>query len=107
MHRVLEEWYELKTKQVFKELKAVRDFLYKKGCKVEKQSSDEFMTSYFILFRGIDEIRNYANLAIRNWVSEEMKRLLGLKFPEILYVKQFLFRKFHLLCTQRRYQKRI
>lgn len=38
------------------------------------------MTYYFILFRGYDEIRSYGNIALRNWVSEEMKRILGMKY---------------------------
>lgn len=80
MHRALDAWYELNINQVFNELKATRDYLYKKGCKIEKQGSDEFMTEYFILFRGMDETRNYSNIALRNWVGEEMKRLLGLEY---------------------------
>lgn len=80
MHRVLDAWYELKINQVFNELKANRDFLYKKGCKVEKQSTDDFMTNYFILFRGYDETRSYSNIALRNWVAQEMKRLLGMQY---------------------------
>ncbi|MGN7478925.1 hypothetical protein ACTHOQ_13840 [Solibacillus silvestris] len=80
MHHALDAWYDLKINQVFKELKAARDYLYKKGCKVEKKKSDEFFTEYYILFRGVEETRNYANLALRNWVSEEMKRLLGMEY---------------------------
>lgn len=80
MKDVVEEWYNSKINDTFQEFKKLRDFLYKKGCKIEKQKSDDFMTYYFILFRGYDETRSYSNIALRNWVSEEMKRVLGMKF---------------------------
>ena len=80
MRDVVEEWYNSKINETFQEFKKLRDFLYKKGCKIEKQKSDDFMTYYFILFRGYDETRSYSNIALRNWVSEEMKRVLGMKF---------------------------
>lgn len=80
MKDVFEEWYNSKINETFQELKNLRDFLYKKGCKIEKQKSDEMMTYYFVLFRGYDETRSYSNIALRNWVSEEMKRLLGMKY---------------------------
>ncbi|WP_342575527.1 hypothetical protein MHH37_06725 [Solibacillus sp. FSL K6-1781] len=80
MKDVVEEWYNSKINETFQEFKKLRDFLYKKGCKIDKQKSDEMMTYYFILFRGYDETRSYSNIALRNWVSEEMKRLLGMKY---------------------------
>lgn len=80
MGDVLEAWYDSKINETFQEFKKLRDSLYKKGCKIEKQKSDEFMTYYFILVRGYDETRSYSNIALRNWVSEEMKRLLGMKY---------------------------
>ncbi|MER2028877.1 MAG: hypothetical protein ABS903_06865 [Solibacillus sp.] len=80
MRDVLEEWYNSKINDTFQEFKKLRDFLYKKGCKIEKHKSDEMMTYYFILFRGYDETRSYSNIALRNWVAEEMKRLLGMKY---------------------------
>lgn len=80
MKDVIDAWYESKINETFQEFKKLRDFLYKKGCKIEKQKSDDFMTYYFILFRGHDETRSYSNIALRNWVSEEMKRVLGMKY---------------------------
>ena len=80
MHAVLDQWYEEKINQVFKEQKAVHDFLYKLGCKIDKVSSDEFLTEYQILYRGSMETRSYGNIALRNWVSQEMKRLLGMPY---------------------------
>ena len=80
MKDVFEAWYESKINETFQEFKKLRDFLYKKGCKIDKQKSDEMMTYYFILFRGYDETRSYSNIALRNWVSEEMKRVLGMKY---------------------------
>lgn len=80
MHSVLEEWYDEKINQVFKEQKEVRDFLYKLGCKIDKLSTDEFATEYQILYRGRVETRRYGNIALRNWVSQEMRRLLGMPY---------------------------
>lgn len=80
MGKILEEWYDIKINETFQDLKKLRDVLYKKGCKVEKQKSDDFMTGYFILFRGTNETRNYSNIALRNWVSQEMKRVLGMEY---------------------------
>lgn len=80
MGTVLEEWYNSKINETFQEFIKLRVFLYTKGCKIEKQKSDDFMTYYFILFRGYDETRSYSNIALRNWVSEEMKRVLGMKY---------------------------
>ena len=80
MKDVFDAWYNSTINETFQEFKKFRDSLYKKGCKIEKQNSDEMMTYYFILFRGYDETRSYSNIALRNWVSEEMKRVLGMKY---------------------------
>lgn len=83
MGKILEEWYDIKINETFQDFKKLKDTLYKKGCKVEKQKSDDFMTGYFILFRGTNETRNYSNIALRNWVSQEMKRVLGMEYRTI------------------------
>lgn len=62
MGDILGVWYDSKINETFQEFKKVRDYLYKKGCKIEKQKSDEFMSYYFILFRGFDETRSYGNI---------------------------------------------
>lgn len=80
MGKILEEWYDLKINETFQEFKKLKDYLYKKGCKIEKHSSDDFMTRYFVLFRGMDETRSYNNFALRNWVTEEMRRVLGMEY---------------------------
>lgn len=80
MGKIIEEWYDLKINETFQEFKKTKDFLYKKGCKIEKQKSDEFMSYYFILFRGFNETRSYGNIALRNWVAQEMKKILGMKY---------------------------
>lgn len=80
MGKIFEEWYDAKINEAFQEFKKMKDFLYKKGCKVEKKTSDDFITEYFILFRGMNETRSYGNIALRNWVSQEMKRVLGMKY---------------------------
>lgn len=83
MGKILEEWYDLKINETFQEFKKMKDYLYKKGCKIEKQKSDDFMSYYFILFRGFEETRSYGNIALRNWVSQEMKRVLGMEYRTI------------------------
>lgn len=80
MGNILEEWYDQNINEIFHEFKKTKDYLYKQGCKIEKKSSDDFMTYYFVLFRGFDETRSYGNIALRNWVAQEMKRLLGMKY---------------------------
>ncbi|WP_336046642.1 hypothetical protein [Solibacillus ferritrahens] len=80
MGKILEEWYDQKSNETFQDLKKLRDYLYKQGCKIEKQRSDEFVTEYFVLFRGVTETRTYTNIAIRNWVSQEMRRVLGMEY---------------------------
>lgn len=80
MHTALDKWYEMKINEVFNELKSNRNFLYKKGCKIEKLRKDDFATEYQVLFRGKSETRRYVNIALRNWVQEEMKRVLGMEF---------------------------
>lgn len=80
MGNVLEEWYDSKINEIFHEFKKMKDSLYKKGCKIDKQKSDDMMTYYFILYRGYEETRSYGNIALRNWVAQEMKRVLGMKY---------------------------
>lgn len=80
MGKILEEWYDQKCHETFQDLKKLRDYLYKQGCKIEKQRSDEFVTDYFVLFRGVTETRTYTNIAIRNWVTQEMRRVLGMEY---------------------------
>lgn len=46
MGDILEEWYNSKINETFQEFKGLSDYLYKKGCKIEKHSSDEFITKY-------------------------------------------------------------
>jgi len=80
MAEVLKDWYDLKINETFHDFKKQKDDLYKKGCKIEKHQSDDFMTEYFILFRSKTESRRYNNHALRNWVTEEMRRILGMDY---------------------------
>lgn len=80
MAEIIKEWYDLKINKTFQDFKKLKDVLYKKGCKIEKHQSDDFMTEYFILFRGKTETRRYNNYALRNWVTEEMRRVLGMEY---------------------------
>ncbi|MER1958213.1 MAG: hypothetical protein ABS942_12605 [Solibacillus sp.] len=80
MAPVFDQWYDMQSKRVFEDMKANRDLLYKAGCKVEKTGADDLVTEYTILFRGHSEVRRYSNIAIRNGVMEETKRLLGIEY---------------------------
>lgn len=62
----MQDWYAIKINQVFTEQKEVHDYLYKLGCKIDKVSSDDFLTEYQILYRGRVEIRPYGNIAFRS-----------------------------------------
>ena len=77
---ILEEWYDQKINETFHAFKNVKDKLYKQGCKIEKHGRDEFMTEYFVIFRGMNETRRYGNIALRNWVAQEMRRVLGMDY---------------------------
>ena len=80
MSDVLMEWYTLKNNETFEELKSVKSKLSKAGCKIEKGKNDGMFTEYIILIRGKSETKRYSNIALRNWVREEMKRLLNMNF---------------------------
>lgn len=80
MAPVLEEWYEVKAKEVFDSIRAVKKNLSKDGCKIESSYNDGMFTEYVVLLRGATHRYNYSNMALRNWCREEMKRLLGMPY---------------------------
>ena len=80
MADVFNEWYTLKNNETFEELKSVKSKLYKAGCKIEKGKNDGAFTEYIIVIRGKTETKRYSNIALRNWVREETKRLLNMSY---------------------------
>ena len=80
MADVFNEWYTLKNNETFEELKNVKSKLYKAGCKIEKGKNDGMFTEYIVVIRGKTETKRYSNIALRNWVREETKRLLNLDY---------------------------
>lgn len=80
MAPVIEEWYEIKSREVFEAIQAVKKDLSKDGCKIDSHSNDGMFTEYVVLLRGEIHRYKYSNLALRNWCREEMKRLLGMPY---------------------------
>lgn len=83
MAPVIEEWYEIKSKEVFEAIQAVKKDLSKDGCKIDSHSKNGDFTEYVVLLRGETHRYNYSNLALRNWCMEEMKRLLGMPYRTV------------------------
>ena len=81
MQRAMSIWIEEQIKVLHKELKAVKSELYKNGAKLQSEKRiDILITEYSLLERGQLQARRYMNIALKNWVEEETKRLLGLPF---------------------------
>lgn len=76
-----EEWIDEKIKELKHDLNKVKSQLYKQGTKIQSEERiDELITEFTILFRGMTYKRRYMNIALRNWVNEEAKRLLNLPY---------------------------
>ena len=82
MAPVLEEWYEAKAKEVFANIRELKKDLSKDGCKIDSHRNDGMFTEYTVLLRGATHRYNYANMALRHWCREEMKRLLGMPYEK-------------------------
>lgn len=55
--------------------------LLKSGIKIQSETKvDQLITEYVIIDRGNIYTQRYMNIALRNWVEEEIKRLLGLEY---------------------------
>lgn len=80
MTTVLEEWYEIKSKEVFTAIREIKMDLLKDGCKIDSSSNDGMFTEYIVLLRGETHRYTYSNIALRNWCREEMRRLLGMPY---------------------------
>lgn len=78
--RVLKLWIDQKINLLHGELKVIKKELYKKGIKLQSEhQGDDGFTEYVFLERGTVEKLRYSNIALRNWVDEEVKRLLDLE----------------------------
>ncbi|MEH7524212.1 hypothetical protein V7149_13160 [Bacillus sp. JJ1503] len=57
-------------KVIQKELKEVKQYMYKNKLKVEQLKRDEAFTMFMFLYKGYEEQHNYFNPRIRNRVQE-------------------------------------
>ncbi|MEH7122043.1 hypothetical protein V7127_02240 [Bacillus sp. JJ1773] len=57
-------------KVIQKELKDVKQYMYKNKLKVEQLKRDEAFTMFIFLYKGYEEQHNYFNPRIRNRVQE-------------------------------------
>ncbi|WP_421663700.1 hypothetical protein [Lysinibacillus telephonicus] len=81
MHKALEDWYEVKIKELQNDLRKTKSDLSKQGVKIQSETKiDELITEFGILEKGNLLPRRYMNIALRNWVEEETRRVLGLPF---------------------------
>ncbi|MBB5148675.1 hypothetical protein [Ureibacillus thermosphaericus] len=88
LHYAIEEWISAKIKELQNDLKTVKSQLYKFGVKIQSENRlDESFTEYIVLERGLKFELKYSNIALRNWVNEEAKRLLGLPYRKSEYSK--------------------
>lgn len=80
MTTVLDEWYEIKSKEVFTTIREIKKDLLKDGCKIDSSFNDGMFTEYIVLLRGETHRYTYSNISLRNWCREEMRRLLGMPY---------------------------
>lgn len=83
IHFALNEWIEVKIKELKQDLRMVKSQLSKMGVKIQSEKRDGDFTEFFVLERGMLYKKRYFNIALRNWVNEEVKRLLGLPYRTI------------------------
>ncbi|WP_421664352.1 hypothetical protein [Lysinibacillus telephonicus] len=81
MQSAFEIWFDKKIKELQQELKEVKSQLLKSGIKIQSETKvNQLITEYVIIDRGNIYTQRYMNIALRNWVEEEIKRLLGLEY---------------------------
>lgn len=81
INRALELWMEQKVKELQNDLRSVKAELGKNGVKIQSENRvDKLITEYIIIERGQSFERRYMNIALKNWVDEEVKRLLNLPY---------------------------
>lgn len=79
MQKAYELWFEAKILELHKELKNIKNQLSKSGVKIQSETQvDSLVTEYVILDQGTTYTLRYMNIALRNWVEEKVKKLLGL-----------------------------
>lgn len=80
MYKEFSVWFGVKIKELQQELVNIKSELGKQGVKIQGEKAEDEMTVYTVIVKGRVETRRYFNVALRNWVGEETKRLLGLPF---------------------------
>lgn len=80
--RVYELWIHTQTKELHEELKKIKQHLSRHDSRLlsEKQNKETNFTEYQFLEKGNLQTLNYSNIALRNWVDEELKRLFNLEY---------------------------
>ncbi|MBD8028132.1 hypothetical protein H9636_15905 [Ureibacillus sp. Re31] len=80
INRPLTLWMEQQITVVQNELREVKSQLGKNGIKVQAEIRiDKDITEYIILFKGTEHNRRYFNVALKNKVDDEIKRLLNVQ----------------------------
>lgn len=80
INRPLALWMEQQITVVQNELREVKSQLGKNGIKVQAEIRiDKDITEYIILFKGTEHNRRYFNVALKNKVDDEIKRLLNVQ----------------------------
>ncbi|MFP7199658.1 hypothetical protein SFC08_01675 [Lysinibacillus halotolerans] len=80
LNRPLALWMEQQIIVVQSKLREVKTQLGKKGIKLQAEIRiDKDITEYVILDKGTEHNRRYSNVALKNRVDDEIKRLLNLQ----------------------------
>ncbi|MBD8026402.1 hypothetical protein H9636_06990 [Ureibacillus sp. Re31] len=80
LSRPLALWMEQQIIVVQNELREVKNQLVKSGIKVQAEIRiDKDITEYLILVKGTEHNRRYFNIALKNKVDDEIKRLLNVQ----------------------------
>lgn len=79
MQLAFDLWIDLKIKELQQLLRQIKSELGKKGIKIKDEQVEGEFTNYTILERGMEFPKRYHNIALKNWCSEEVKKLLGLE----------------------------
>lgn len=80
INRSLTLWMEQQIIVVQNELREVKSKLGKSGIKVQAEIRiDKDITEYVILDKGTEHNRRYMNIALKNRVDDEIKRLLNVQ----------------------------
>jgi len=87
INRALQLWFEKSIQSLKKDLREVKKDLGKNGVKLQSENiGKDGFTEYTFIERGTVHTRRYSNIALKNWVDEEVKRLLGLEYRKSTYI---------------------